>query len=202
MLDTLCYNRRVEQSVTRSGAFARVRKEYVVAGLVVVFSAVVTVLAVRYLDLLRYVGAYGYAGIIVFSFLSGSTAVVPIPGLAVTFAMGGVLNPVWVGISAGIGEAIGALTIYLAGASGRGLVQNRFPKAYPRVVGWVHRRGPAGVFLYSCVINPFFYPLTLACGALRFGVWKFFALCWAGKTVKGVALGFAGYFGLRWLVGG
>lgn len=180
---------------------SRMKKEHVVAVLGIVVTIVLAVAIVRYFDLVRQMGGYGYLGVFVISIFAGGTILVPIPALAVVFALGGVLNPAWVGVAAGLGEAIGALTIYLTGMGGRTLFENRFPKIYPRIAGWVKRRGPVAVFLYSSVFNPFFYPLTLMCGALRFGILRFFLLCWAGKTIKGLTIAYAGYLGLRWVLG-
>ncbi|MEW6034385.1 MAG: VTT domain-containing protein [Chloroflexota bacterium] len=179
----------------------KIKAEHIVAAVAIAVTIGLAVAIVRYFDLVRNMGAYGYVGALVISILAGGTVFVPIPALAVVFALGGVLNPAWVGAAAGLGEAIGAVTIYLTGMGGHSLFQNRFPKVYPRVSEWVKRRGPAAVFLYSCIFNPLYYPLTLACGALRFGLWKFFFLTWAGKTVKGMIVAYAGYLGLRWVLG-
>ena len=59
---------------------------------------------------------YGYAGGFVVSVMGGVT-VIPAPSLVVTFTLGRVLNPVYVGLIAGFGEALGGLTVYLTGAS-------------------------------------------------------------------------------------
>ena len=177
----------------------KIRLEHIVGAISVIITIAIAVFIVRNLDVVRSLAGYGYAGVLVVSILAGGTIVVPIPGLAVVFSMGGVLNPLWVGMVAGLGEALGAVTIYLAGVGGRTAMQNRFPRFYLRTVDWVRRKGGVAVFLYSAVLNPFFYPLTLACGALRFGLWRFFFLSWAGKTVKGLTVAYAGYFGLRWL---
>ena len=52
------------------------------------------------------------------------------------------------------------------------------------------------LFFLSAVINPFFYPAALTAGALKFGIKKFFFICWAGKTIKGISVAAAGYWGL------
>jgi len=179
--------------------FRKIRLEYIVSAVSVAITVAIIVAIVRNLDVVRSLSGYGYAGVLVVSILAGGTIIVPVPGLAVVFSLGGVLNPLWVGMVAGLGEALGAVTIYLTGMGGRTVMQKRFPRFYPRMVDWVRRRGHMAVFLYSAVLNPFFYPLTLASGALRLGLWRFFFLCWAGKTVKGLTVAYAGYFGLRWL---
>ncbi len=56
------------------------------------------------------------------------------------------------------------------------------------------------LFLLSSVLNPFFYPAALAAGALRLGIRRYFFVCWAGKTIKGMTIAYAGFFGLRSLL--
>jgi hypothetical protein len=51
----------------------------------------------------------------------------------------------------------------------------------------------------SATLNPFFFPAGLAAGGLRFGIIKYTIICIIGKTIKGLSVAFAGYWGLRWL---
>jgi uncharacterized membrane protein YdjX (TVP38/TMEM64 family) len=137
------------------------------------------------------------------SIIGGAIIVVPVPMLAVVFALGGVLTPYWVGIAAGLGETFGALTIYMTGhGAGTALFRSngRLQGAYLRIMGVMERRGSLALFLLSAILNPFFYPAALAAGAMRFGVRKYFFITWAGKTIKGLTVAYAGYWGLRGLL--
>jgi hypothetical protein len=64
----------------------------------------------------------------------------------------------------------------------------------------MERRGSVTLFILSAVLNPFFYPAGLAAGALKFGIRRYFIICWAGKTIKGLTVAYAGYWGLRALM--
>jgi hypothetical protein len=64
----------------------------------------------------------------------------------------------------------------------------------------MEQRGSLTLFFLSAVLNPFFYPAALAAGAARFGIRKYFIICFAGKTVKGFTVAYAGYWGLRGLL--
>ncbi len=147
---------------------------------------------------------YGYLGAFIISVLGGATIIVPVPMLAVVFALGGVLTPYWVGVAAGLGETAGALTIYMTGyGGGTALISSKHGKiqaAYSRLMRLMERKGSLTLFLLSAVLNPFFYPAALAAGALRFGVKRYFFICWAGKTIKGMTVAYAGYLGLRGLL--
>lgn len=150
-------------------------------------------------------GAYGYLGAFLISILGGATIIVPVPMLAVVFALGRVMEYTWlVGLMSGLGETFGALTIYMTGYGGGAALYHskhgRIQSAYQRLMELMERRGSLTLFLLSSVLNPFFYPAALAAGALRFGVKKYFFICWAGKTIKGFTVAYAGYWGLKGLL--
>ena len=65
---------------------------------------------------------YGYLGVFLISLLGNATVILPVPSLAVVFAGGGVLNPLLVGLVAGVGEPLGELTGYLAGYGGSAVI--------------------------------------------------------------------------------
>lgn len=156
----------------------------------------------------------------------GGVTVIPAPSLAVTFTLGRVLNPVYVGLVSGFGEALGGLTIYLTGASAETIwsrlrykeqnlerrlglgydigqrVHYRFGEAfYNRLVKWVGGKGGSSVvFIVAAMpLSPFYFA-GLAAGTLHMGLMRFFLLSWTGKTIKGMTVAFAGYWGLRSLL--
>lgn len=169
-----------------------------------VLSLVITLLfcvaVVYHWDYIAQLQSYGYLGIFIISLLSSSIIVLPIPHVAVVFTLGGVLNPVWVGAASGLGASVGAMTIYLTGYGGHSLLRNINNGLYSRLMNWVQRRGSIAVFVMSAVFNPLFIPMTITLGMLRFRLGKFFLLCWAGQTVKSLAIAYAGYLGLRSLL--
>ena len=106
----------------------------------------------------------------------------------------------FIGAAAGLGETIGALTIYMTGyGGGAALASSRHAKVqaiYSRILGWMERRGTLILFIFSSVVNPFFYPIALTAGATRFGLKKYILICIVGKTIKGITVAAAGYWGL------
>jgi membrane protein YqaA with SNARE-associated domain len=134
--------------------------------------------------------AVGYPGIFLVSLLSSATIVLPAPSLALVFAMGSALPPLFVGLAAGAGEALGELTGYGAGFGGQALIENE--AAYGRLVAWMQRRGGITIFVLSIVPNPFFDLAGIAAGSLRYPVWRFLLFCWLGKTIKTTLVAFAG----------
>ena len=172
----------------------------VIGIIVTLFMAVAVVLFWEYVQKLE---GYGYLGVFLISILGGATIIIPVPMLAVVFALGGVLAPYWVGVAAGIGETVGALIIYMTG-HGAGTAfsssNGKLQAAYLRLIGFMERKGSLTLFILSAVLNPFFYPAALAAGAMRFGIRRYFLICWAGKTIKALTVAYAGYWGLRGLL--
>jgi len=190
------------------------RWEYWVGILGVIITIFLAVLIVINRDVVQQLTGYGYFGLFFISALGGATVLVPVPMLAVQFAMGGVLAPwfgpaiiapVFVGLVSSLGETLGALTIYMTGYGGGTSLQNikeraangRLAKAYIRLMHLMERRGGWTIFIISAIINPFFYPVTLAAGAIRLGIRKYFFIAFAGKMIKCTAIAYAGYYGLR-----
>lgn len=138
--------------------------------------------------------AFGYLGAFLISFFAAATVIAFVPSLPIMFALGAVLNPWYVGLAAGAGEALGELVIYTAGRTGHAFfLKDRFIEAqtakevhgiYPRLQRWVHAKGALAVFISSAVFNPFFSLIGATAGATRFPAWKFFGAVWTGKTVK------------------
>lgn len=134
--------------------------------------------------------AYGYPGIFLISLVANATVIFPAPSLALVFALGGVLDPILVGLAAGLGEALGELTGYLAGYGGQAVIENR--EIYDRLHGWMRKYGWATIFLLSVFPNPFFDLAGIAAGALRFPIGYFLLSCWLGKTLKTILFALAG----------
>lgn len=157
--------------------------------------AVMSVVAVSVLvfsirDRVSNFSIYGYPGIFLISLLSNSTVILPAPGIAVVFAMGGVFNPLGVAVAAGTGGAIGELSGYLAGYGGQAVLEKT--KVYSRVQPWVKKWGGWAVLIIAAIPNPFFDMAGIAAGSLKMPVWKFFLNCWIGQLIKMAAFAFAG----------
>jgi membrane protein YqaA with SNARE-associated domain len=174
-----------------------------------IFGVVSTLLmaaaVIYYWQWVRALGAYGYVGALLISILGGATIIVPVPMLAVVFALGRVMEYTWlVGIANGLGETLGALTIYMTGYGGGSALyyrtHGRLHAAYERLMKLMERRGWLILFVLAAILNPFFYPAALCAGALRFGVKKYFIITCLGKIIKGMTVAYAGYWGLRGLL--
>lgn len=199
---------------------------YVIGSLSFLLTLLLAVAVVYFWEEIQQAQGYGYAGGFLVSILGGVT-VIPVPSLAMTFTLGGVLTPAYVGLISGFGEALGGITIYLTGA-GAETIWSRFQTKeqkferrlglgedvsrpvqfwskgeafYNRLVKWTGRKGASWVvFIVAAVpLSPFYFA-GLAAGSLRMGLLRFFLVSWAGKTIKGLTIAFAGYGGLYFLL--
>jgi membrane protein DedA with SNARE-associated domain len=141
--------------------------------------------------------AFGYPGIFVISILANATVILPAPGVAVVFAMGGIFNPLIVGIVAGVGSAIGELSGYMAGYSGQAVVERG--NIYDRIHPFINKYGPATIFVLAAIPNPFFDFGGIAAGALKMPVRTFLTWCILGKIIKMLLFAYAGAYSIDWL---
>lgn len=163
----------------------------VMIGLIVLVS-----LYIHRISDIRWMQGFGYAGLFIIGLITGSVAFIPIPGLILVFAMGSVLFPPLVGLVSGFGEAVGSILIYLFGYGGHA-VMYRVPDRYTNMFErWLQKHGWLAVIFVSGVINPFFMSFAAMAGMMRFGLLKFFILCFVGKSTKNITVAYLGYFGL------
>ena len=199
MIDTAPTDPEGEAQVTPAGVPAppptwRLR---LVQGLTIVTVVVAMGLAIYFRDRVQELQHYGYTAVFLVGLVSNATIVLPVPGLAVSSVMGGVLNPWIVGIVGGIGQSLGELTGYLAGYSGQTWIDEN--PTYNRLTRWMRRNGMLTVFVMAVIPNPVFDVGGMAAGALRFPVSRFLVACAAGKVIKNIVFALAGYYGIETL---
>jgi hypothetical protein len=205
------------------------KRKYIFGGLFLGGIIAVFVVVVYYWQEISRFQNYGYLGLLIIGLLTGFSLPLPVPYMVVTFIFGGLLHPALVGASCGLGLGIGGTLLYLTGRGGRRFFpwsnvfafannsSNEAPPSsrisrlisrllrwarIPRILDIAKRRGLLVVFLMSAAINPFFVPMAIGMGTIRFRWWKFFLMCWAGQTVKSIGIAYAGFLGLgivlRW----
>jgi uncharacterized membrane protein YdjX (TVP38/TMEM64 family) len=149
-------------------------------------------------DQVKNLQGYGYVGIFLVSIAANATIIIPLPGVAVTYAMGSIFSPFGVGIAAGSGAALGELTGYMAGFSGQAVIERA--EKYHRLLDWMakHRRLSDLVILGLAFIpNPFFDLAGMASGALKIPLWRFLFWVWLGKVMKMMVFAYAGAASLK-----
>jgi uncharacterized membrane protein YdjX (TVP38/TMEM64 family) len=165
------------------------------SGLIIAIGIIIVVVYVyfQYPDFFKQenVEKLGYLGVFVISVILNATIIIPVSNLGIIVAMGVVLSMPWaVGLIGGTGAAIGEMTGYIAGRSGRGLLAKN--KIYLRVEGWVKRWGWLAIFVLSMVPLVFFDIASVIAGALRMPYWKYILATWAGRTITYVIFAYFG----------
>ncbi len=161
-------------------------RKKVIPILTVLLVVAITAALFLYRDRVAELGNYGYLGAFLISLVANATIILPMPGLLLLIGLGTVCNPILVGLVGAVGGAIGELTGYTAGRSGRGLAGRE--KMYTRAENWMRKRGFVTIFLFSLLP---ILPLDVAgmvAGALRFPVWKFLLACFLGKALLYIVL--------------
>lgn len=157
-----------------------------------------TVLLFSMRDRAAELARYGYPGIFLLSLVSNATLVLPMPGVAITFAAGAVFNPLAVGLAAGAGATLGEMTGYIAGFSGQEVLE-RTP-LYQRLEGFTGRYGRWTIFLLALVPNPAFDLAGAAAGALRMPLGEFLLAAFLGKLLKMTGFALAGSQSAIWFL--
>ncbi len=92
-------------------------------GVIELFAAIaITLLAFFASGHAKEFGQYSYIGVFLITLISSATILFPAPGWAVVIGLSTTLDPVLLGIAAGLGSGIGEITGYLLGAGSRNLV--------------------------------------------------------------------------------
>jgi membrane protein YqaA with SNARE-associated domain len=139
-------------------------------------------------DEIERLGAYGYPAIFLISLLGNATIVFPAPSFALVAVAGVSLDPVAVGVVAGLGAALGEMTGYLAGYGGQNMLEDR--PLYRRLEAWMQKSGSLVIFLLSAVPNPIVDIGGIIAGALRMPAWRFILAAWLGKSLRfGISAG-------------
>ena len=140
---------------------------------------------------------FGYAGIFLIALMANATVLLPAPGVAIIYAMGAVFNPLWVGLAAGTGGALGELSGFLAGFSGQAIVERT--DIYNRFKPWVDKYGGWAILVLSAIPNPFFDVAGIAAGIAKMPIQTFLLFTWIGQIIKMTMFAFAGHYSLEWI---
>lgn len=112
--------------------------------------------------------------------------------------MGAVLYWPLVGLVAGLGEALGETTGYLAGFGGSAVVENK--ELYARLHYWMEKHGMLTIFVLSVIPNPVIDLAGITAGALKYSFYKFMLALWVGKTIKTLIFAWAGAHSVNWII--
>jgi len=142
----------------------------------------------------------GYLGVFFVSFVGSATIIFPIPSFILVFALGAVMNPWFVGITAGLGNALGELTGYALGKGSSRIIKRKYKKDVEKYSKWFENDR---VFLLVTMFAATPLPddvVGLICGIFNYDLKKFLLASFIGKLVLNLLLAWGGYYGLRWIL--
>ena len=134
-----------DSSETRSGlhtpSIGRRPTLAVRIGLFVVFTLALVAATYLLLPTLVVIGPWGYVAGFVINLLTNATVMLPAPGFAAVIVMAKELDPFLLGLTAGLGGALGELSGFWLGSQGRDLVRANLIYRIARVYMGPIRRG-------------------------------------------------------------
>jgi len=158
---------------------------------------VVTIIIFLNRDQVKNLEALGIPGVFLISIITNASVFLPVPGVVFTSAMGAIFNPFWVALAAGAGSAIGELSGYLAGYSGRAVIKET--DRYRRLTDWMTKYGEITILFLAFVPNPAFDLAGITAGVLKMPVRRFLFWCLIGKTLKMLLFAYFGSTLVGWL---
>ena len=166
-----------------------------VLAIVTVVAITIYIISIR--DHIAEFKQYGYLGIFFVALLANATVFIPAPGVAIIYAMGAVFNPLYVGLAAGTGGAIGELSGFLAGFSGQAVIERTH--LYERIKPQVDKYGGWAILVLSAIPNPFFDIAGFAAGIAKMKMRTFLFSVWIGQLIKMTLFAYAGKYSVEWI---
>lgn len=176
------------------------KKRYVYNGITLVLFALMGAVAIalwRGVIPIDWLASLGYRGIFFLSLINGIAPVAG-PSQIATFFVASKLNPLAIGLAAGIGGAVGELAGYTFGYFLRGSQPTKVEDKIQRIANWrflriSRERSFIPLFVLASIPNPFFDPVSALAGLLKIGFARYFLPVLLGKTVRHLVIAYAGY---------
>ena len=140
---------------------------------------------------------YGYLGVFLINLIASSTIIFPLPAAAFVFGLGAVLNPLFIGLAAGLGAAIGEFTGYGIGRGGRRIIRRKWKKQINDIDKLFAKYGGFFViFIFAATPLPDDIAGIVA-GVFKYPIKKYFLAVLLGKIVLNVVIAYAGFYGIK-----
>lgn len=163
----------------------------IIGGLLpLLFAVALSVVVIIYREELRGLAAYGYVGIFIACIAANSTVFLPAPSSAIVLTFAHVYTPFWVAVSGGLGATIGELVGYVAGLSGRRIIDTG--QARSKVQTWMVTYGMVAIFILAFLPLPLFDLVGVAAGVTRMPLLRFLLPTVAGKLLKMLVYAYVG----------
>ncbi len=148
-------------------------------------------------DQIKALQEWSYVGVFVISLLSAATMFLPAPGWVIVLAMARILNPLYVGIAAGIGSGLGEINGYLIGQGAKDATDSE--ERFKKWSDWIRKNDFLVILVLAFIPNPLFDIAGLAAGALGVLLWRFLLACVLGRTLRYLLLAYLSAFSIQYL---
>jgi len=130
--------------------------------------------------------------------LSSISIFLPSPSFLIIFSAAPFFNPIFLGIAAGFGAAVGELTGYGAGLAGKKTLLKRYKKQTDKLRRSFKKYHPS-MIIYLISVSPLPFDFVgIFCGVIKYSFKKFFLATLFGKIIKYWAIAYAGFYGMSW----
>lgn len=154
--------------------------------LVVIFSVVIYIER----DWIHGLGSLGYIGVFLAGLVASAAMFAPMPGLLVLAAAASALDPFLAAMIFAVGAAIGELSGYMVGFSGRGVVERS--KWYDQMERWMKKYGGITIMVIGFIPMLFIDVGGMVAGALKMPWYTFLFWCLLGKIPKCLLVAYGG----------
>ncbi len=161
----------------------------------IVFSIIIVALILVFSDQIEGLSMYGYVGAFLIALLGSATIVLPSPAFAAIIAMSASLDPILLGVVAGLGSGLGEITGFLAGSGARSALNSHI-KETKKIEELVEKYDVFGIFILSFIPNPLFDVAGIVAGGLKIHWTHFLSACVLGRVFRYVLLALLGSFTL------
>ena len=144
--------------------------------------------------------AYGYPGVFLLALLCNLTFFLPAPLVVPIYAMGVTHNPIFLGLSSGVGSAIGEFSSYFIGKGGSKMILDRYERQVSVTRRLLERHGSSLIFLFALTPLPDDL-LLVTYGIINYDLRKAFTAMLLGKILMNTIVAFAGKYSFEFVWG-
>lgn len=144
--------------------------------------------------------AYGYPGVFLLALLCNLTFFLPAPLVVPVYAMGVTHNPLLLGLSSGVGSAIGEFSSYFIGKGGSKIIMERYGRQVSVTKRLLERHGAFLVFLFALTPLPDDL-LLVTYGIINYDLRKAFTAMLLGKILMNAIVAYAGRYSFEFVWG-
>ncbi|MDJ0270478.1 MAG: VTT domain-containing protein [Aigarchaeota archaeon] len=136
---------------------------------------------------------YGYLGVFIVSLLGSIVPFVPVPYLFIVVLLSEVLDPLLLGLAAGVGGSLGKVTSYALGRGGYRFFKPETKRRMDALRQLIGKYVDIGVLIFALTPLPddvYLIPI----GMMRFSFWRFLLAYTVGKTIFSISVAYLGKF--------